>query len=159
MPFHVLLLPGEPSLLLDFSLLSLWQFFLVFPTAALVFSGPRDPERLWLDRKPGHESFLESCCYPIRHHDGVLAPSGYNRRVSSSPDWAVTQRWPLSDHSLCILQVGDIVMVKEDETFPCDLIFLSSNRADGTCHVTTASLDGESSHKVTFPDLGCNPGS
>lgn len=40
-------------------------------------------------------------------------------------------------------------MVKEDETFPCDLIFLSSNRADGTCHVTTASLDGESSHKVT----------
>lgn len=50
-------------------------------------------------------------------------------------------------------------MVKEDETFPCDLIFLSSNRADGTCHVTTASLDGESSHKVTFPDLGCNPGS
>lgn len=40
-------------------------------------------------------------------------------------------------------------MVKEDETFPCDLIFLSSSRGDGTCHVTTASLDGESSHKVT----------
>lgn len=48
-----------------------------------------------------------------------------------------------------VLQVGDIVLVKEDETFPCDLIFLSSSRADGTCHVTTASLDGESSHKVT----------
>lgn len=43
-------------------------------------------------------------------------------------------------------------MVKEDETFPCDLIFLSSSRGDGTCHVTTASLDGESSHKVAaFP--------
>lgn len=39
-------------------------------------------------------------------------------------------------------------MVKEDETFPCDLIFLSSSRRDGTCFVTTASLDGESSHKV-----------
>ncbi|XP_051697675.2 phospholipid-transporting ATPase IH isoform X2 [Oryctolagus cuniculus] len=48
------------------------------------------------------------------------------------------------------LRVGDIVMVKEDETFPCDLIFLSSNRADGTCHVTTASLDGESSHKTHY---------
>lgn len=47
------------------------------------------------------------------------------------------------------LQVGDVVMVKEDETFPCDLIFLSSSRGDGTCHVTTASLDGESSHKVS----------
>lgn len=39
-------------------------------------------------------------------------------------------------------------MVKEDETFPCDLMLLSSSRADGTCFVTTASLDGESSHKV-----------
>ncbi|MBV96819.1 putative phospholipid-transporting ATPase IH, partial [Eschrichtius robustus] len=41
-------------------------------------------------------------------------------------------------------------MVKEDETFPCDLIFLSSSRVDGTCHVTTASLDGESSHKTHY---------
>ncbi|XP_045139746.1 phospholipid-transporting ATPase IH [Echinops telfairi] len=49
-----------------------------------------------------------------------------------------------------IKQVGDIVMVKENETFPCDLIFLSSNRGDGTCHVTTASLDGESSHKTHY---------
>lgn len=39
-------------------------------------------------------------------------------------------------------------MVREDETFPCDLILLSSSRPDGTCYVTTASLDGESSHKV-----------
>ncbi|XP_061482642.1 phospholipid-transporting ATPase IH isoform X2 [Rhineura floridana] len=46
------------------------------------------------------------------------------------------------------LRVGDIVMVKENETFPCDLILLSSSRADGTCFVTTASLDGESSHKT-----------
>ncbi|XP_059577048.1 phospholipid-transporting ATPase IH isoform X3 [Alligator mississippiensis] len=49
-----------------------------------------------------------------------------------------------------IKQVGDIVMVKEDETFPCDLIFLSSSRGDGTCFVTTASLDGESSHKTYY---------
>ncbi|XP_010138616.1 PREDICTED: probable phospholipid-transporting ATPase IH [Buceros rhinoceros silvestris] len=41
-------------------------------------------------------------------------------------------------------------MVKEDETFPCDLIFLSSSRGDGTCFVTTASLDGESSHKTHY---------
>ncbi|XP_009863308.1 PREDICTED: probable phospholipid-transporting ATPase IH [Apaloderma vittatum] len=41
-------------------------------------------------------------------------------------------------------------MVKEDETFPCDLIFLSSSRGDGTCFVTTASLDGESSHKTYY---------
>lgn len=58
-------------------------------------------------------------------------------------------------------------MVKEDESFPCDLIFLSSSRGDGTCHVTTTSLDGESSHKVmcllleslcglpSFPSCAC----
>uniref|UniRef100_W5MRY2 Phospholipid-transporting ATPase n=1 Tax=Lepisosteus oculatus TaxID=7918 RepID=W5MRY2_LEPOC len=48
------------------------------------------------------------------------------------------------------LRVGDIVLVKEDETFPCDLIFLSSSREDGTSFVTTASLDGESSHKTYY---------
>lgn len=52
------------------------------------------------------------------------------------------------DVSVLPCQVGDIVMVREDDTFPCDLILLSSSRYDGTCYVTTTSLDGESSHKV-----------
>lgn len=47
-------------------------------------------------------------------------------------------------------QVGDVVEVVEDETFPCDLILLQSTREDGTCFVTTASLDGESNHKVSL---------
>uniref|UniRef100_A0A8C9ZPL7 Phospholipid-transporting ATPase n=1 Tax=Sander lucioperca TaxID=283035 RepID=A0A8C9ZPL7_SANLU len=46
------------------------------------------------------------------------------------------------------LRVGDVILMKENETFPCDLILLSTSRDDGTCYVTTASLDGESSHKV-----------
>uniref|UniRef100_A0A665UX66 Phospholipid-transporting ATPase n=1 Tax=Echeneis naucrates TaxID=173247 RepID=A0A665UX66_ECHNA len=48
------------------------------------------------------------------------------------------------------IRVGDIVCVKENESFPCDLILLSSSRDEGTCYVTTASLDGESSHKTYF---------
>lgn len=47
-----------------------------------------------------------------------------------------------------LYQVGDVVEVEEDETFPCDLILLQSSRDDDTCFVTTASLDGESNHKV-----------
>uniref|UniRef100_A0A8C5B0P3 Phospholipid-transporting ATPase n=1 Tax=Gadus morhua TaxID=8049 RepID=A0A8C5B0P3_GADMO len=47
------------------------------------------------------------------------------------------------------IRVGDVMLIKENETFPCDLILLSSSRDDGTCFVTTASLDGESSHKVS----------
>ncbi|KAL3045607.1 hypothetical protein OYC64_013799 [Pagothenia borchgrevinki] len=48
------------------------------------------------------------------------------------------------------LRVGDVVFMKENETFPCDLILLSTSRDDGTCFVTTASLDGESSHKTLY---------
>lgn len=50
------------------------------------------------------------------------------------------------------IQVGDIVRVAKDETFPADLVLLSSDRADGTCHITTASLDGETNLKVCMCD-------
>uniref|UniRef100_A0A8D0ZUM3 Phospholipid-transporting ATPase n=2 Tax=Sus scrofa TaxID=9823 RepID=A0A8D0ZUM3_PIG len=46
------------------------------------------------------------------------------------------------------IKVGDVVEVQADETFPCDLILLSSCTIDGTCYVTTASLDGESNCKT-----------
>uniref|UniRef100_A0A3P9H4D8 Phospholipid-transporting ATPase n=1 Tax=Oryzias latipes TaxID=8090 RepID=A0A3P9H4D8_ORYLA len=48
------------------------------------------------------------------------------------------------------IRVGDIVRVAKDETFPVDLVLLSSDRADGTCHITTASLDGETNLKTHF---------
>ncbi|XP_060623434.2 phospholipid-transporting ATPase IF isoform X7 [Anolis sagrei] len=46
------------------------------------------------------------------------------------------------------IRVGDIVRVAKDETFPVDLVLLSSDRADGSCYVTTASLDGETNLKT-----------
>lgn len=69
--------------------------------------------------------------------------------------------WEESNCKKCFLQVpmclfdqvGDVVEVEEDETFPCDLILLHSSRDDGTCFVTTASLDGESNHKVRHAAL------
>uniref|UniRef100_A0A8D2L1R7 Phospholipid-transporting ATPase n=1 Tax=Varanus komodoensis TaxID=61221 RepID=A0A8D2L1R7_VARKO len=48
------------------------------------------------------------------------------------------------------IKVGDIVEVSADETFPCDLIFLASSSKDGSCYVTTASLDGESNVKTHY---------
>ncbi|XP_036908523.1 phospholipid-transporting ATPase IG isoform X3 [Sturnira hondurensis] len=48
------------------------------------------------------------------------------------------------------IKVGDVVEVRADETFPCDLILLSSCTSDGTCYVTTASLDGESNCKTHY---------
>ncbi|XP_068599982.1 phospholipid-transporting ATPase IF [Brachionichthys hirsutus] len=48
------------------------------------------------------------------------------------------------------IRVGDIVRVAKDETFPVDLVLLSSERADGTCHITSASLDGETNLKTHY---------
>ncbi|XP_042336155.1 phospholipid-transporting ATPase IG isoform X1 [Sceloporus undulatus] len=48
------------------------------------------------------------------------------------------------------IKVGDIVEVSANETFPCDLIFLASSTKDGSCYVTTASLDGESNVKTHY---------
>ncbi|XP_041126386.1 phospholipid-transporting ATPase IF-like isoform X3 [Polyodon spathula] len=48
------------------------------------------------------------------------------------------------------IRVGDIVRVGKDETFPADLVLLSSDREGGTCHITTASLDGETNLKTHF---------
>ncbi|XP_072330313.1 phospholipid-transporting ATPase IF isoform X2 [Scyliorhinus torazame] len=46
------------------------------------------------------------------------------------------------------IRVGDIVKIEKDQTFPTDLVLLSTDREDGTCYVTTASLDGETNLKT-----------
>ncbi|XP_078614739.1 phospholipid-transporting ATPase IF-like isoform X2 [Branchiostoma floridae x Branchiostoma japonicum] len=52
------------------------------------------------------------------------------------------------------IRVGDIVKVQSDESFPCDLVMLSSDDPEGNCHITTASLDGETNLKIhsSVPD-------
>ncbi|CAH8584527.1 unnamed protein product [Dicrocoelium dendriticum] len=45
------------------------------------------------------------------------------------------------------LTVGDIVLCRSNDTFPCDLLLLSSSEQSGDCLVTTASLDGETNLK------------
>ncbi|XP_076877282.1 phospholipid-transporting ATPase 11C isoform X2 [Brachyhypopomus gauderio] len=87
---------------------------------------------------------------------------GYEDWLRHKADSEVNQ-YPVSvlEDGRCVrkesekIKVGDIVEVVEDETFPCDLILLQSNREDDTCFVTTASLDGESNHKThyTVPDV------
>jgi P-type E1-E2 ATPase len=49
--------------------------------------------------------------------------------------------------------VGEVVMVKCDETFPCDLILLNSNNENGVAYIETASLDGEKNLKPRQPQF------
>ncbi|CDI97043.1 phospholipid transporting ATPase IF [Echinococcus multilocularis] len=48
------------------------------------------------------------------------------------------------------LVVGDIVLVCNGDTFPCDIVVLSSSESSGECFVTTASLDGETNLKRLY---------
>ena len=53
------------------------------------------------------------------------------------------------------IQVGDIVLVDENDEFPCDLILLDSSNSDGICYIETGSLDGEKNlkNKISNNDL------
>lgn len=46
------------------------------------------------------------------------------------------------------IHVGDIVMIKENEEFPCDLVLLRSSSTTGSCFIQTTNLDGESNMKT-----------
>lgn len=46
------------------------------------------------------------------------------------------------------LEVGDIVLLRDDEQVPADIAVLSTADADGVCYVETKNLDGETNLKV-----------
>lgn len=46
------------------------------------------------------------------------------------------------------IEIGDIVLVKDHQEIPCDMVLVSCVNVSGKCHVTTANLDGETNLKV-----------
>ncbi len=46
------------------------------------------------------------------------------------------------------LEVGDVVMLREDEQVPADIVVLNSSDPDGNAYIETKNLDGETNLKV-----------
>ena len=46
------------------------------------------------------------------------------------------------------IRVGDIVMIKNNESIPADIVVLSTSNPQGICYVETKNLDGETNLKI-----------
>jgi phospholipid-translocating ATPase len=70
---------------------------------------------------------------------GRIGVIDYNQAAPTTPKWERTL-WKK-------IEVGDIVLLKEDEQVPADLVVLACSDSDGTCFVETKNLDGETNLK------------
>ncbi|CAK84558.1 unnamed protein product (macronuclear) [Paramecium tetraurelia] len=75
----------------------------------------------------------------------------YGRHVSdnevNATECVIMKSRVMTTSTWAQLAVGDFVLVKQDESFPADLIVLGSSIESGACYIETSSLDGEKNLK------------
>ncbi|KDQ08052.1 hypothetical protein BOTBODRAFT_586296 [Botryobasidium botryosum FD-172 SS1] len=78
--------------------------------------------------------------YALSTRSGM--PSGvvdYQRRTPGTARWERTL-WKK-------LEVGDIVLLRDNDQIPADIVVLSTSDSDGVCYIETKNLDGETNLK------------
>ncbi|KAJ1652243.1 hypothetical protein IWQ61_007376 [Dispira simplex] len=69
-------------------------------------------------------------------------------RVSISDDDGRYHRPKFGESIWEELYVGDIILLRNNESVPADMVILSTSEDDGTCYIETMNLDGETNLKV-----------
>ncbi|KAF9238250.1 phospholipid-translocating P-type ATPase [Melanogaster broomeanus] len=111
--------------------------------------------------KPSGGESIDSHTYPPGQHTAGTygqhnsSLSAYQQSIPSGSssgviDWqrrtSGTARWERTLWKK--LEVGDIVLLKENEQVPADVVVLSTSDPDGLCYLETKNLDGETNLKV-----------
>ncbi|KAG2151660.1 uncharacterized protein EDB93DRAFT_1274319 [Suillus bovinus] len=91
--------------------------------------------RGWDQHSMSLSNYMQSS--PSRSYLGVV---DWSRRTNGTARWERTL-WKK-------LEVGDIVLLREDEQVPADIVVLSTSDAGGLCYLETKNLDGETNLKV-----------
>ncbi|CAH8824899.1 unnamed protein product [Trichobilharzia szidati] len=96
-------------------------------------------------------SLLKDAIYDILRHRRDKQVNERKYPVMVIDQESNTLQWKLiqSKH----ITVGDVIMCKNDEEFPCDLIILATSSNDCSCRLTTVNLDGESTIKTHYSIL------
>eukprot|EP00039_Didymoeca_costata_P029275 m.23933 g.23933 ORF g.23933 m.23933 type:complete len:1186 (+) comp7556_c0_seq2:349-3906(+) len=76
-----------------------------------------------------------------------------DKAVNSKPTKVISYGGNMLEILTKQVEVGDIVHVKPNQEFPCDLALLRCMNDEGECYITTANVDGETSLKIrTAPE-------
>jgi phospholipid-translocating ATPase len=107
---------------------------------------------------------IDSHSYPPLHSNGptrssttpsqnLVANASSSTLAPSSSSGVVNWSKPISGSALWErtlwkkLEVGDIVLLRENEQVPADIVVLSTSDPDGLCYLETKNLDGETNLK------------
>ncbi len=102
--------------------------------------GPQDSPSSTLQVAPNNHGYsTTSFKTSIRSTGGQIGVLDWSRQAPGTALWERTL-WKKLD-------VGDIVLLRDNDQIPADIIVLSTSDADGLCYVETKNLDGETNLK------------
>ncbi|CAG7850226.1 Putative phospholipid-transporting ATPase C24B11.12c [Serendipita indica DSM 11827] len=100
------------------------------------------------DPRPRKDSAASSV-YPSSNRTGVsIGVVDWTRQTPGTAKWERTL-WKK-------LEVGDIVLLRDNDQIPADIVVLSTSDNDGLCYVETKNLDGETNLKPRKSLLATN---